>query len=202
MSTPSMPKSRQRWTTKGSISSKEPGSPRSSTRSRAESFPAACCFLTRSSPPPSRAAWRSASRRFIRSSSDLIGSQRNLLFLREHPLRLTEHLGVVGSRRPYRGGVLLEEPLDLLVQGALAVAIEEEHGLDRAPDLRVRRRGHEPLVAQATREKGRLGRDLDVGESHGREEYRNEVPYNRAPMTTSDDLLTDAPEGIRLVAGT
>src|SRR3990172_922784 len=46
------PKSVERWVTKRSCSTKEPGSSRSCSRSRAVSLPLSCCALTRSGPPP------------------------------------------------------------------------------------------------------------------------------------------------------
>src|SRR5262249_39542849 len=57
-----IPKSRQRWSTSLSSSSKVPSSSRSSTRSRAVSLPSACWRSRRSAPPPS-SAWRIFSRR-------------------------------------------------------------------------------------------------------------------------------------------
>src|ERR1039458_83426 len=63
-----MPKSRQRWVTSLSSSSKDFSSRRTSTRSRALSLPSRCWRARRSSPPPcSAAAWRrrNSSRRFI-----------------------------------------------------------------------------------------------------------------------------------------
>src|SRR5262245_34899502 len=57
----SMPKSRLRWTTKGSSSKKDPGSSSLSMRSCAESLPSRCCLSMRSAPPPRRAFSRSAS---------------------------------------------------------------------------------------------------------------------------------------------
>src|SRR5512140_106006 len=142
----SIPKSRQRWTTNGSISSKEPGSARSSTRSRAESLPDLCCFSRRSRPPPRREAvrrsssrWRRASRVFVTGSSSRVSSQGDLLFFGEHPLRLSEHLGLVDAGRTDRGRVLEEEPLHLFVELPFAVAVELEHGLDRTTELGGRR---------------------------------------------------------------
>src|SRR5947209_5213377 len=80
METRSMPKSRQRWVTRASISTKEPASSSNSTRSRAVSLPAACCLSMRSWPPPSPAAASrrcSSSRRWARAgvmARDLIAS--------------------------------------------------------------------------------------------------------------------------------
>src|SRR5512143_367288 len=64
----SMPKSRDRCSTRRSSSKNEPGSRRRSTRSRAVSFPSACCRATRSGPPPCRLLSRRASRSAIRFS--------------------------------------------------------------------------------------------------------------------------------------
>ena len=58
----SMSKSVQRCVTKRSSSTNDPGSSSRSTRSRAVSLPASCCFAMRAAPPPSSA------RRFISSS--------------------------------------------------------------------------------------------------------------------------------------
>src|SRR5581483_4404388 len=54
-----------RWVTKASISSKLPSSSRRSRRSRADSLPRACCWRSRSSPPPRRARARNSRRRAI-----------------------------------------------------------------------------------------------------------------------------------------
>src|SRR6516162_11017265 len=65
-----MPKSRQRWVTSLSSSSKESSSSSNSIRSRADSLPSLCWRAWRSGPPPRSAASlrrRSSSKRFIRS---------------------------------------------------------------------------------------------------------------------------------------
>src|ERR1700687_4361857 len=64
-----MPKSRQRWVTSASTSTKEPASSSNSTRSRAVSLPAACCRAMRSGPPPSAAAASRLSSSCLRSVS-------------------------------------------------------------------------------------------------------------------------------------
>src|SRR5471032_681943 len=69
----SMPKSRHRWVTSLSTSSKVPGSNSRSIRSRAVSLPAACWRSSRSSPPPSSAR-RSRSART--SSGFMVGGRR------------------------------------------------------------------------------------------------------------------------------
>src|SRR5919106_4923212 len=56
-----MPNSVQRCSTNMSISSNEPGSSRSSRRSRADNLPRLCCAAIRRAPPPARAACRLAS---------------------------------------------------------------------------------------------------------------------------------------------
>src|SRR5512140_381107 len=165
----SIPKSRARWTTKGSISSKEPGSPRSSTRSRAVSFPALCCFSRRSAPPPSRDFSLRASSVASRSSIDRVMRlplQRDLLLVGEHLLRLPEHLRVVDSRAADRRRVLREDFLHFVVQGALAVAVLDEDGLERPPQLRGRGRLHEPLGEDAARHVGCLRGEPGVGQGH------------------------------------
>src|ERR1041385_9110176 len=60
-----MPKSVQRWVTSLSVSSKLPSSSMNSMRSRADIFPALCCFSRRSAPPPSSAR----ESRFLSSAS-------------------------------------------------------------------------------------------------------------------------------------
>src|SRR4051794_25864606 len=60
-----MPKSVPRWVTNLPISTNDPGSHSSSTRSRAVSLPALCCRSMRSGPPPARASRSMAARRSV-----------------------------------------------------------------------------------------------------------------------------------------
>src|ERR1700722_18219994 len=94
----SMPKSRQRWVTSLSTSSKVPGSNSSSIRSRAVSLPAACCFCRRASPPPSSAR-RSRSARTSSGCTLRFGSLRLLPVLEE-------------LLQPDRGQRMVEQRLD------------------------------------------------------------------------------------------
>src|ERR1041385_3366246 len=82
----SMPKSLLRWTTSWSSSWNEPWSKRSWMRSRAVSFPSACCRAMRASPPPSSLSRlrRSSSSRFLCLTVDIGG----LRILKQHLTRL------------------------------------------------------------------------------------------------------------------
>src|SRR6185295_10407392 len=114
----SMPKSRLRWTTRASSSTKDAGSSSSSTRSRAVSFPSACCFATRSSPPPLRAA----SRRRCRSSAAL-GCTASLIALlrssRPHPTIAAMPFGELDRPALARALAQLAEGPDDLVDAFL-----------------------------------------------------------------------------------
>src|SRR5512147_60147 len=115
-----MPKSRQRWTTKGSSSRNEPGSSSSSIRSCAVSLPSACCRSTRSRPPPSSRDSRRASRSAIRFSSVIPGgSEDDAPLLGELAADAAEELVAVDAA----GGDFLPSRLHhaarLLVEGAL-----------------------------------------------------------------------------------
>src|SRR5258706_6506692 len=207
---PSIPKSRQRGTRNGSISSKEPGSPSSSTRSRAESLPALCCFSSRSAPPPARAAPRRAPRRAIRCSAVFtVRSQGDLLLRRQPLLRDAEHLRVVGARRLDRLGVLLQELRHLGVELALAVAVERERGLQRAAQVGHGGRLHDAVRHQAPRQECRLRGEACVGEGHGESEHSRCPTGSPAhPSLQSKclnrggaDVPEDAEDAVRLVAG-
>ncbi len=184
-----MPKSRQFWTTNGSISSKDPGSPSSSTRSWAESFPPAFCFFRRSSPPPRREAARSsASLSSFESmvfTSPLFSplasppSQRDLLLFGQHPLRLPEHLGVVDALAPDRRRVLREQGLDLVVQRPLPVPVERENRLpSRAAARRATRssRGLRPANGAPRTPPGRES-------ANPRGPWRGRISEDRSPPT-------------------
>src|SRR6266571_9184393 len=96
----SIPKSWERWTTKRSSSSKEPGSRRRPMRSRAESFPSAFWRARRSGPPPasaSRFLRRSSSSR-SRTTSTFPHLLRQLLPVLEESLQADVGEGVLDDR--------------------------------------------------------------------------------------------------------
>src|SRR5262244_162308 len=74
----SIPNSRQRCSTKGSSSKKEPGSSSRSIRSWAESLPSRCCRSILSGPPPSRAFSRSSSSLAIFFSRVIVGRESEI----------------------------------------------------------------------------------------------------------------------------
>ena len=96
-----------------------------------------------------------------------MSSERNILFLGEHPLRLPEHLGVVDVRPANRRRVLLEKPLDLFVESPLAIPVLVERGLERMPHVGGGGGLHQTLGDEATRDKGRLRQETSIRKGHG-----------------------------------
>src|ERR1700737_1606076 len=110
-----MPKASVRWTAKASSSVNDPGSTRSSIRSRALSLPFGCC-LSSGSPPRCMASYLRLRNRLIwRSDGEGLGSlvarvamglaTRPRPVLAEHVAQHAAHLsygGIGPQRRPHR----------------------------------------------------------------------------------------------------
>src|SRR5512132_3928388 len=127
----SIPKSRERCSTSLSSSKNEPGSRRSSTRSRAVSFPSACCRATRSGPPPSRLFARRASRSARRLSIVMRASENDPPLFGELSPDTAEQLLTVD---PSRGDLVprrLHHPASFLVERPLLLRLAGECRQDR-----------------------------------------------------------------------
>src|SRR5687768_16574193 len=128
----SIPKSRERCSTSESSSKKEPGSRRSSTRSRAVSFPSACWRAVRSGPPPARLRARRASRSAMRFSTvKRTASEDYPALLGELPSDPAQELLPVHSPRRDLAAGAFHHPARLLVQGALLFRLGRERRDDR-----------------------------------------------------------------------